>query len=513
MSRMPTAFRRSILIASAATLAVTTVSGIAPAQTTNAAKDAQLAASPMLRLHSSVDKVSLEQRGHERVDLDLGIYAIAGDDGLRIDAHRPSWWKPITSELVVPGGSNIALPEGTFTDFSRIRKFVTVTFTDRATGDTVNSRGFGFCPSSDQVRAVPEAPTPARPYPTFCPYNPFTRGGVYGVSPQYGTRVFQDYGQSMKLPLGSYTATVSIAEPYAGLMSLSPTDATTSVDVDVVKNNHDGCRAESSLYGCKDARATSERTTTKASSSVPRQPVRPTGPSKAAPTSAILPDLQSLPATSIQLNRRGYVSFAATVWNAGPSPLVIDGFRRADEDIMDAYQYYYDENGTEIGHEPAGAMEWDNRDGHNHWHFRDFARYRLLDANKDHVVRSRKEAFCLANTDAVDYTQPGANWNPYNTDLHTSCGSYTSMAVREVLDAGNGDTYYQSLPGQSFNVNNLPNGTYYIAVEANPFGVMHETRTDNNNSYRKFFLRGTGDRRHVVVPQKGIIKENNGFFF
>src|SRR4249919_2395854 len=111
MSRMPTAFRRSILIASAATLAVTTVAGIAPAQTTNAAKDAQLAASPMLRLHSSVEKVSLEQRGHERVDLDLGIYAIAGDDGFRIDAHRPAWWKPITSELVVPGGSNIALPE------------------------------------------------------------------------------------------------------------------------------------------------------------------------------------------------------------------------------------------------------------------------------------------------------------------------------------------------------------------------------------------------------------------
>ena len=59
---------------------------------------------------------------------------------------------------------------------------------------------------------------------------------------------------------------------------------------------------------------------------------------------------------------------------------------------------------TELGHDPAGSMEWDARHGHTHWHFRDFARYRLLDANKDHVVRSRKEAFCLANTDAVDYT-------------------------------------------------------------------------------------------------------------
>ena len=40
--------------------------------------------------------------------------------------------------------------------------------------------------------------------------------------------------------------------------------------------------------------------------------------------------------------------------------------------------------------------------------------------------------------------------------------------------------------------------------------MIHETATDNNNSYRKFYLRGSGDNRYVVVPQKGIIKENTG---
>ena len=511
MSRMPTAIRRSILIGAAASLAATTIAGVAPAQTTSGAKDTQLAASPMLRLHSAVSRVSVEQGRHDRVRLDLGVYAIAGDEGFRIDAHRTSWWKPITAEIVSPSG-NVALPEGSITSFRKIKNFVNVTFTKRSTGETVSSRGFGFCPTNDQVRSVPEAPNPTRPYPTFCPYSPFTRGAVYGISPQYATRIFDEYGSRMQLPLGHYTATVSIAEPYAGLMSLSPTDATTTVDVDVVKDDGDGCRAESSLHGCKADGSTSKTGSAPSKAvggSVPRNPVRPTTTSEAAPTAAVYPDLQSLPATSIELHRH-YVSFAATVWNAGPSPLVVDGFRRADEDVMDAVQYYYDENGNELGHDPAGSMEWDARHGHTHWHFRDFARYRLLDADKDHVVRSRKEAFCLANTDAVDYSLPGANWNPYNTDLHTSCGTYTSMAVREVLDAGNGDTYYQGLPGQSFNVENLPNGTYYIAVEANPFGVIHETATNNNNSYRKFYLRGSGDNRYVVVPQKGIITENNG---
>ena len=53
-----------------------------------------------------------------------------------------------------------------------------------------------------------------------------------------------------------------------------------------------------------------------------------------------------------------------------------------------------------------------------------------------------------------------------------------------------------------------------MASEPEPFtpgnGVIHETATDNNNSYRKFYLRGSGDNRYVVVPQKGIIKENTG---
>ncbi|MEP6665558.1 MAG: lysyl oxidase family protein, partial [Nocardioidaceae bacterium] len=112
-----------------------------------------------------------------------------------------------------------------------------------------------------------------------------------------------------------------------------------------------------------------------------------------------------------------------------------------------------------------------------------------------------------------DYTVQGANWRPYNTDLHTSCGSYTAMAVREVLDSGSGDTYFQSFPGQSFNIKDLPNGKYFISVEANPKSVIQELSTANNVSYRKIFLKGTGDKRRVVVPQVGIIDEETGGYF
>jgi hypothetical protein len=203
-----------------------------------------------------------------------------------------------------------------------------------------------------------------------------------------------------------------------------------------------------------------------------------------------------------------YLDFSATVWNAGPSPLVVDGFRRPrKEKVMDAYQYFFDGKGRQIGYAPVGTMVWDPREGHTHWHFTDFATYRLLDQHKKLVVRSQKEAFCLANTDAVDYTVAQANWRPENTDLQTSCGEQSSLGVREVLDTGSGDTYEQDLPGQSFDLNGLKNGTYYIEVKANPAKRLHERSRVNNTSYRRVVVAGSRNHRRVTAQKVGIIVE------
>jgi hypothetical protein len=201
-----------------------------------------------------------------------------------------------------------------------------------------------------------------------------------------------------------------------------------------------------------------------------------------------------------QEGKKWYVNFGATVWNAGTSPLLVDGFRRTGTDVMDAYQYFFDAKGKQVGSVAAGTMEWDARDGHLHWHFTDFAQYNLLKSNKKQAVRSGKEAFCLANTDAVDYTIPHAKWRPGNTDLSTACGGNTAVAVREVLDVGNGDTYSQDRPGQAFDVTNLPNGTYYIEVKANPARKLTELSTKNNSALRKIVLGGTATARTLTVP-------------
>ena len=53
----------------------------------------------------------------------------------------------------------------------------------------------------------------------------------------------------------------------------------------------------------------------------------------------------------------------------------------------------------------------------------------------------------------------------------------------------------------------LPNGTYYVAVLANPENRLVESSLDNNLELREIRLSGKPGARKVTVPQVGIIEE------
>lgn len=495
--------RRVIAVAGSAAICVTSLATLAPAEAGSRPNSNLVEARPLASLRAAADQTTLFRSNNGRVNLDLGVYLVAGDEPIDVRATRLSYHEPITAKVTTTAGV-VPLPDGLMTNFQSVPKFVHLRMWN-GDGDVVVNRLKGFCPGYNPARIRPDAPDVAT-YPTGCPRHPFTRGAVYGVNEGWGTPALDEYGVHAELPLGRYTARVRIDAVYRQAFGITTADGTATVQVKVAKA--ESCPKQLA-GGCTVSTVRPTAPTAKRSGSqVPESPAA-SPPSAAAvvPRVESRPDLRSLPALAVRLNNDKWLRFAATVWNAGPSPLVVDGFRRSGDDVMDAYQYFYDASGAPVGHAPAGTMEWDARDGHTHWHFRDFARYRLLDAGKNGVVRSRKEAFCLADTDAVDYTMPGANWRPDNTDLRTSCGGYSSLSVREVLDAGSGDTYFQYLPGQSFNIADLPNGAYYIASEANPRGVIYEARTDNNVSYRKIVLKGTADHRTVRVPAVGLVTE------
>jgi hypothetical protein len=206
------------------------------------------------------------------------------------------------------------------------------------------------------------------------------------------------------------------------------------------------------------------------------------------------------------------VGFAATEWNEGPAPLVVEGFRRPNSDIMDAYQYFYDGDDV-VGKAPVGTFEYHAARHHNHWHFLQFARYDLLDSSMERVLRSKKSSWCLVPTDAIDLTVEGAEWRPGTVGFHTACGHEGSLWVREVLEAGWGDTYYQGFGGQAFDVTNLPNGTYYIQVTVNPQGALYERSEANNTELRKVRIKGKAGNRRVVVPPWNGIDTESGWWF
>jgi lysyl oxidase len=443
---------------------------------------------PRIRLIAPDLTVRLPRWGDGPVSLQLPVYVASLGAPFEVDVWRNRYLDPIqmAQKLFGDNGKTSLVPLALdATDgWSGLDGFFRLTLTDRL-GSTVARKAFLFCPNAwDQQRVADSGPlTPT--YPQYCGYNPFTRAMPWGIDEGWAVSAFNSFAPRSKIPDGRYVATVEIAPVYRDLFGIGDADASVKLHVRVVTHG-DPCQV-----GCEVARS--------AGSDRRSLTVAPTVP---APPAESLPNLRVLPAYGINTFRdhgRDYLAFGADVWNAGPGHLVVEGFRQEGEALMDAFQYFLTD-GEVVGRVGAGQFEYDDRSGHNHWHFRQFATYSLVDAAKSEVVRSDKEAFCLAPTDAIDLLHPGALWRPEKLGFGTACGYESSLWIRETLPAGWGDTYQQWLPGQSFDITDLPNGTYFIEVQANPLGRLVERRADDNVSYRKVYLRGRPAARIVKVP-------------
>ncbi|GAB3247965.1 lysyl oxidase family protein [Kineosporia babensis] len=469
----------------------------------------------------------------------LGFYAVAPKTvEIRTDRGK-SYKNPVTTKLSVGDGADkvtTTLPAGITASPSTLTGFFDLKVTDKA-GKKVASSKLDFCMNSNEQSRVDKDAVDKSPYPKQCGYHPYAIGGVFGLPAGWSTPVLNDWNNPLafKGKDGTYTVTATVNKKWAKALNIPAAKATSKIKVKVktvkegqgygyaaaahdMNHNHGvamtGVDMNSKDLSPQHAAREKARKAALGKPNVPAQNA-PTGSriAAAAVDKAQMPDLRSLPATGIRLDtqskkKKTYLSFGATVWNAGPSPLVVDGFRKPGKAVLDAYQYYYDENGKQLGYSPAGEMEWDPREGHNHWHFRAFASYRLLDANKKKPVISGKEAFCLAPTDSVDPNVKGAQWQPESIDLYTACGQGNAnlLSIREVLSTGWGDTYSQDLPGQSFNITNVKAGTYYIQTIANPDKKLGESNYANNSALRKIKIGGKpgGKRTLKIYPYQGL---------
>lgn len=416
-----------------------------------------------------------------RVYLDSVATLVAQNEPFEIRATRPSYASSVVGFWRRSSG-DVALPADSMRTLSGLNAFARVSVRTTA-GTPLREFAVRGCFNGARQRLRPDAQA-HRTYPEMCSANAYALGTVMGIEEGWGLPL-GGY-RSLKLSPGAYDVVVSITPRWRDFFGISEADGTSVTRMRVVTGTY---------------RSPATARTTTLLRPAAQEPGRHAGGSSDGPR----PDLRSLPAWDVSLNPNGrWLRFAANVWNGGDSPLVVDGYRGPDDEHMDAYQYFFDTDGNQLGYQQVGEMHF-HAANHNHWHFEDFARYRLLDANKQPVGRSNKQSFCLAATDAVDYTLPAADWFPQNTDLGTACGGPSALAVRQSLPVGSGDTYAQFRAGQAIRVDGLPNGIYYLAVEANPSGRLIESDTTNNVALRRIRLGGTPTKRWVRVPQVGVI--------
>lgn len=456
----------------------------------------QATPNPTVKLIVAQKKIDVPQFGN-RVFFDPGVYVAALGHQLEFQVQRASYGQPVTITEVLHGAAGVTvlrpLPNRMVDHFNGLNRFLRLVVKN-SSGKTVAARLLPFCLNANPQRSVLNSPG-SSPFPQQCSSDPFQLGMVFGLQKGWAADPiggnFGFGGVNLKLKRGHYTVTEDITSAWRRVLGVSKANANATVDVHVVKAKPGGCEG---ICFNRHPHAKAKPL-----------PALPAVKTMSSPPKADLPDLAPLPSWGMFLqNFKGNkkqkafsrLAFGATVWVGGNSKLDVEGFRHNGSPWMQAFQYFW-HNGHVVGRARVGTMGFSS---YNRWHFQQFAQYRLLNASKDKVLRSQKVGFCIAPSDAVNLLLPHATWVPSEIGLDGACSSQSALWVRESLPIGWGDTYFQDTPGQAFDVTNLPNGTYYIEVIANPEKLIHETNTGNDISLRKIILGGTKDHRTIRVP-------------
>ncbi|MBL8954226.1 MAG: hypothetical protein JNK82_25840 [Myxococcaceae bacterium] len=101
---------------------------------------------------------------------------------------------------------------------------------------------------------------------------------------------------------------------------------------------------------------------------------------------------------------------------------------------------------------------------HGHYHYHQYAEYRLLGADGGEVVRGNKQAFCALDSDKY---WPDAGPGKYNCQ-------------NQGVSVGWADTYGRYLDCQWIDITGVPAGNYTLEVEVNPNRYIAEKSYTNN---------------------------------
>jgi hypothetical protein len=148
-----------------------------------------------------------------------------------------------------------------------------------------------------------------------------------------------------------------------------------------------------------------------------------------------------------------------------PGERLLVRFTVGSANIGDADIFVGDPN----DHVAAGDGLFEFASCHNHYHFRNYTLYELIDPDTGQVWRAAKRGFCMLDTD------PNPAWlsGPARDNFYLSCGA-VGIPGNQGISAGWTDTYRFFLAGQYFVLDGgdgqdpVPPGQYIIRITANP---------------------------------------------
>jgi hypothetical protein len=217
------------------------------------------------------------------------------------------------------------------------------------------------------------------------------------------------------------------------------------------------------------------------------------------PPPLLLPDLQTLPLSDIQLvvdqsNGRRSLRFSNSVLNAGQGVLELHGKFDPHSETIHAVQVIKREDGTTL-ERPAG--EFDYHDEHQHVHWDAFALYQVWSALPDGVLEemrasSNKVGYCIRDIEPYEALEQlveqlktaGKSINVPDQPGYTSC-----YWLRQGMSVGWYDIYYSYTPGQSLDISHLPDGLYALLSVADPNQIIREANEANNSTKIYFNLQ------------------------
>jgi hypothetical protein len=189
------------------------------------------------------------------------------------------------------------------------------------------------------------------------------------------------------------------------------------------------------------------------------------------------PNLVATPAFDLAVERASGVTslrFSTMSWNNGTGPLELRaGEIDLDQMTQKVYQRVFRGDGT-YDDNVAGDFVW--HDLHSHFHFEDYALYRLVPVNAPGASerQSAKTTFCVMDTTKIP------NFPGPTSAVYSTCGS-----DKQGMSVGWGDTYSYILPGQSFDVTRSPDGDYDLVIEIDPrLRILESNESDNSACVR-----------------------------